>query len=157
MEPLIKLRISEQCKLVLVGDVFQSLREIIMERQLSVLKHLLKDSLDRVGVIHNLNKLKVEYDHEAPFVILKYKLQLEILEIIIKENANSVYYSKLKKETEDYLEFHNQRLKKTDFKCCLAGCLFHCRKHRDYIRHLKRFHSKETNFIWNWFCYTTLL
>ena len=118
-----------------------------MERQLAVLKDLLKDNLDRVGVIHNLNKLKVEYDHEAPFVILKYKLQLEILEIIIKENANSVYYSKLKKETEDYLEFHNQRLKKTDFKCCLAGCLFHCRKHRDYIRHLKRFHSKETNFI----------
>ena len=36
-------------------------------------------------------------------------------------------------------------MKKAEFNCCLVGCLFKCNKHRDYIRHLKRFHSKEPN------------
>ena len=118
-----------------------------MENYKSTLKDLLGNRLDRVNIIYNLAKLRVEYNDEAPFVILKYQLQLEVLKEIYKElgENQNIYYSTLRKETEEYLEYHNLKSKKTGFHCCLVGCLFKSKKHRDYIRHLKQFHARESN------------
>ena len=117
-----------------------------MESKKRLLKNLLQNSVDRVSVIYHLIKLKVEHDDEDPFVILKYKLQLEVIKEISKELDidQNVYYTSLMKETEDYLEFHHQRLKRTEFSCCLVGCIFRCSEHRMYIRHIQHSHSRET-------------
>ena len=119
-----------------------------MEQQKSLLSSLLRNTLDRVTIIYNLQKLKVDHDGDEPFVILKYKLQLQIIDNILKEVdiRQNVYFARLKKETEDYLEFHNQKVEKS-FKCCLVGCLFKCKPHRDYIRHLKRAHTRESQLV----------
>ena len=101
-------------------------------------------------VISNLQLLKVDFEENKPFVILKYKLQLVILENICKQvdsgGANG-YYGKLKQETQDFLEFHNQELERRKFLCSLAGCLFKCNRHRNYIRHLKHAHSRESHLV----------
>ena len=109
-----------------------------MEHLKGLLSSLLGNRLDRVSIIHELQKLKVEFDDDAPFVILKYKLQLNVIEIIAKEiyqDNPSVYYLKLKKETLAYLEFHHKEESKTMFHCCLVGCFYKTGRHRRYISH----------------------
>lgn len=102
--------------------------------------------MDRVNIIHNLQNLKVQFDDNAPFVVLKYKLQLEILENM-KINEENVYYTRLKQETKNYLEFHRTRLEKKQYQCCFVGCIFKCRKHLFYIRHIQSKHARDTNFL----------
>lgn len=98
-------------------------------------------------MIYNLLKLKQCVDEDAPFIILKYKLQLELIQIISKQsNQDDLYFSTLKKETIEYLEFHQMKEIKTGFSCCLVGCLFKTGRHRNYIRHLKQSHANASNF-----------
>ena len=122
---------------------------IEMENLKALLSSLLGNHLDRVTIIYNLKKLKVDFDDEAPFVVLKYKLQLLIIENICKEihQDQNVYFARLKQETEKLLEFHHQKLDKRMFKCCLVGCLYKCNRHRNYIRHVKHAHSRESNLV----------
>ena len=118
-----------------------------MEHQKSILRALLGNNLDRVTLIHNMRQFKVTFDDDAPFSILKYQLQLHIIEDISRDEnlGENAYYSRLKKETEEYLVYHNQRLVKKKYTCCLSGCLFECSKHRDYIRHVRHSHSRDSN------------
>jgi hypothetical protein len=118
-----------------------------MDQLKELLTALLSNQLDRVKVIYNLLKLKQSVDEDAPFIILKYKLQLELIQNISKQsNHDDVYLSTLKKETLDYLEFHQMKRIETGFSCCLVGCLYKTGRHRNYIRHLKQSHSNASSF-----------
>ena len=116
-----------------------------MEHHRSLLKSLLGNHLDRVTVIYNLQRLKQVIDEDSPFAILKYKLQLEFVEIIAKESPIDDYIATLKKETIAYLEFHHKKVTKSCFKCCLGGCIYKTSRHRNYMRHLKQSHSQNYN------------
>ena len=119
-----------------------------MESQKELLKSILQNQLDRANLLSNLRKYKVSFDEESSFVILKYKLKLKLLENISHGDCDvneRVDIDRMKKETEEFLKFHNEKLSRVKFKCTLAGCLFECGKHRDYIRHLQRVHPQETN------------
>ena len=116
-----------------------------MEHHRSLLKSLLGNHLDRVTIIYHLQRLKQVIDEDAPFAILKYKLQLELVEIIAKESPGDNYIATLKKETNDYLKFHQQKVTKICFKCCLVGCIYKTTRHRNYMRHLKQSHSQNSN------------
>ena len=118
---------------------------LIMEHHRSLLKSLLGNQLDRVTVIYHLQRLNQVIDEESTFAILKYKLQLELVEIISKDSPFDNYLATLKKETIDYLEFHLKRVTKSCFKCCLVGCIFKTSRHRNYMRHLKQTHSQDLN------------
>ena len=121
-----------------------------MEQLKSLLARLLRNTLDKVSVIYNLEKMKVKFDDEASFVVLKYTLQLHVVINLSREvldNSDNGYYATLKKETEDLLEFHHQKLEKQNFTCCLVGCLFKCNRHRFYIRHLQHSHSRDSTFV----------
>ena len=120
---------------------------VTMEQLKAILSALLRNSLDRVSIIQNLKKLKHAFDDDEPFVILKYKLQLHVVESICREETQNVYYETLKKESQSYLEFHSTKLCKTKFSCCLAGCLYTTDRHRSYIRHLKHSHSRESRLV----------
>ena len=121
--------------------------KVTMEQLKTILSALLRNSLDRVSIIQNLKKLKQVFDDDAPFVILKYKLQLYAVESICREETQNVYYQTLKKESQSYLEFHSEKLYKTKFSCCLAGCLYTTERHRSYIRHIKHSHSRESRLV----------
>ena len=71
----------------------------------------------------------------------KYVVQKALLDQILKYDSSD-YYKRLLSETEKHLV-----KKKTDcYTCCLAGCVFRTRKHRLYIRHLKRVHTTHDRF-----------
>ena len=96
----------------------------VMEQQRDLLSALLSNRLDRVKVIHNLLRLKQSVDEDAPFIILKYQLQLELIQILLKQSSqDDLYLSSLKKETISYLDFHHKKHTQTGYPCCLAGCL----------------------------------
>ena len=121
-----------------------------MDQQKKLLSSLLANSLDRASLLYNLTSLKVQYDDEEPSVILKYKLQLRVVENIFKginRTEENVYYETLMKESKDYLRFHLKKNQVTTYQCSLVGCLFKCRWHRNYIRHIQRAHSKETRIV----------
>ena len=83
-----------------------------MDQQKKLLSSLLANSLDRATLLYNLTSLKVQYDDEEPSVILKYKLQLRVVENIFKginRTEENVYYETLMKESKDYLRFHHQK------------------------------------------------
>ena len=112
-----------------------------------LLKTSLHNQLDRVNIVSNLKRFKVNFSEESSTVILKYKLRLKLLETVIpsaidgRENAEFI---RMKKETEEFLRFHNEKLASENFKCTLAGCLFECNRHREYVRHLQRVHPRES-------------
>ena len=121
-----------------------------MEQLKNLLSALLRNSLDRVSIIHNLKKYKQECDEDAPYVILKYKLQLHVVESICREvihGSQNDYFETIKKETQSYLEFHSKKLHKVKFSCCLAGCLYKTERHGSYMRHLKQSHSQESRLV----------
>lgn len=79
---------------------------------------------------------------------MKYKLRLKLLENIIQsadEGTEKLEFIRMKKEAEEFLKFHNEKLSSENFKCTLAGCLFECNRHREYVRHLQRVHPRESN------------
>ena len=118
----------------------------IMDWQRDLLQSLSKNQIDRVNLLRNLRKLKVSFDEESEYVILKYKLKLKLIENI----ADNVYadenesINRLRKETEKLLLYHNERVLRTNYKCSLVGCLYECRRHREYLRHIQRVHSQES-------------
>ena len=119
-----------------------------MEAQRELLKASIQNQLDRLKLLNNLKKYKVIYNEESPTVILKYKLRLKLLENIIVsvgEDTEKLECIRLKKEAEEFLKFHNEKISSVNFKCTLAGCLFECNRHRDYLRHLQRVHPKESH------------
>ena len=118
-----------------------------MEEQKALLASLLGNRLDRVSIIFNLRNSKADFDENLPYVILKYKLQLLVIENLSKDRGQTMYYSTLKKETEEILLFYNQKEDSRKFQCCLVGCIFKCNKHRVYIRHIQRSHSRESNLV----------
>ena len=118
----------------------------VMEQQRDLLSALLSNRLDRVKVIHNLLRLKQSVDEDAPFIILKYQLQLELIQILLKQSSqDDLYLSSLKKETISYLDFHHKKHTQTGYSCCLAGCLYRTGRHRYYLRHLKQSHANASN------------
>ena len=122
---------------------------IAMEDQKSLLSSLLGNNLDRVSIIYHLKRFRAEFEEAAPYVILKYKLQLFVIENLSREfhddPGQTAYYGTLQKETEDTLKFYNQKKDSRKFQCCLVGCIFKSNKHRFYIRHLQRSHARESN------------
>ena len=118
-----------------------------MEEQKALLASLLSNRLDRVSIIFNLKNFKANFDEKLPYVILKYKLQLIVIENLSKEAGQTIYYSTLKKETEEILIFYDQKQDSRKYQCSLVGCIFQCSIHRLYIRHLRQSHSRETNLI----------
>ena len=119
-----------------------------MEKQKELLKSLLANRLDRVSILYNLKSLKSDCDENLPYVVLKYKLQLLVIDNISKESGgDDVCLDNLKKETEKMLTFYKQKVDSAKYKCCLVGCMFHCNRHRSYVRHLKRSHSRESNLV----------
>ena len=133
-----------------------------MEKLKELLTSLLGNRLDRVTILSNLKRLKVGFDEDADFVVLKYRLQLVVLESLLKRtdlsDLDSLNYTRVKKETEDVLEFHRQKEDNRKFHCCLVGCLFRCTRHRDYIRHIKRVHNNRDSSVvcqFGWVCKRT--
>ena len=118
-----------------------------MEAQRGLLKSLLRNQLDRVKLLSNLKKHKVIFDEESPHVILKHKLQLKLIDNIstCADDSETLNLARLRKETEDILTFNKEKLAKVMFKCCLAGCLYECHRHREYMRHIQRVHPQESN------------
>ena len=119
-----------------------------METQRELLKTLSRNQIDRVKLLSNLKKYKVIFDEESSYIILKYRLKLKLIENIttcVSDDNEIANFARMKKETEDFLDFQNEKLAKEKFKCCLAGCLFECKEHRYYMRHLQRVHPKESH------------
>ena len=119
-----------------------------MDGQRELLKASLHNQLDRVNILSNLKKFKVNFSEVSSTVILKYKLRLKLLANIIQsasDGTEKIEFIRMKKEAEEFLKFHNEKLASENFKCTLAGCLFECNRHREYVRHLQRVHPRESN------------
>ena len=120
-----------------------------MDTLKELLASLLQNRLDRVKLISTLLKFKVDFNEEMPSMILSYKLRHVLLDRLILHEEHEIqkaYYTRLKQETEDYLEYHQEKIASAKYKCSLAGCLFECTWHRDYFRHLHRVHPRESYF-----------
>ena len=120
-----------------------------MDAQRELLKASIQNQLDRVKLLTNLKRYKANYNEESSTVILKYKLRLKLLENIIqsaRDELEKLECIRLTKEAEEFLKFHNEKLSSENFKCTLAGCLYECNRHRDYLRHLQRVHPQESQF-----------
>ena len=121
-----------------------------MDTQRELLQSLSRNQLDRIRLMSNLKKFKVNFDDDSSYVILKYKLKLNLIENIAKgvsDEFEAGDLARMKKETEDFLAFHTRDVSKDKFKCCLAGCLFQCKRHKYYVRHLQRVHPKNSNLM----------
>ena len=119
-----------------------------MDGQRELLKASLHNQLDRVHILSNLKKFKVNFSEVSSTVILKYRLRLKLLANFIQsasDGAEKLEFIRMKKEAEEFLKFHNEKLASENFKCTLAGCLFECNRHREYVRHLQRVHPRESN------------
>ena len=137
--------------LLIISFLFQIFSKFLgaqfMEEQKDLLKSLLENRLDRVSILHHLHRFKADYDEQLPYVVLKYQLQLLVIENLSKERGSSVIYSKLKEETMKILRFYHQKRISRKFLCCLVGCIFKTNKHMFYIRHLQRSHSRESSLV----------
>ena len=103
-----------------------------MDGQRELLKASLHNQLDRVNILSNLKKFKVNFSEVSSTVILKYKLRLKLLANIIQsasDGTEKIDFIRMKKEAEEFLKFHNEKLASENFKCTLAGCLFECNRH----------------------------
>ena len=109
-----------------------------MERIATLLESVRKNHMDRVNLIHNLITFKVNFDDEEPFAVLKYRLQLTLIEYLRKDYTNDESLITFEKETRDLLEFHLLKPLEDKIKCCVSGCLFKTSQHRSYIRHLQQ-------------------
>ena len=119
-----------------------------MEKQKELLSSLLANRLDRVSILYHLKSLKADCDENLPYVVLKYKLQLLVIDYISRESGHdNLYLGTLQKDTEKILAFYKQKAGTEKFKCCLVGCMFQCSRHRNYVRHLQRSHSRECNLV----------
>ena len=108
-------------------------------------KQLLKDTdnYDRFQILDKLHTFSIHHVDEECTPILRQHLQKAILEEILKVESGEVYHSRMMKVVMD--------LKTTDpaYKCCLIGCRFTHRRHREYLRHLKAEHSNLSKLVCN--------
>ena len=119
-----------------------------MDAQRNLLEALSKNELDRVTLLRNLKKFKVNFNECSEYVILKYRLKIKLPDNISRMMSKCLEkeeVEKSKKEAEDLLRFYNEKISRLNYKCSFVGCLYEARKHRDYILHLKRVHPEGSN------------
>ena len=117
-----------------------------MDKIRELLSAVVCNRLSRVDILRHLSRFNVDFEDDASFVILRYKLQHELILILIRYlPEGDSFLLALKKETEDYLEFYCRKPVEKWISCCLTGCYFKTKKHRKYIRHLKNFHANSVN------------
>ena len=104
-----------------------------MHAQRSLLESLCKNQLDRVTLLKNLEKFKVNFNEGSDYVILKDRLKIKLLENIsrdVSECQEKEEIDKLKKEAEDLLRYHHEKVSRLHYKCSFVGCLYECERHR---------------------------
>ena len=88
--------------------------------QKDLLKLISQNQLDKVNIMTNLKKYKVIFNNDSTYVILKYKLKIKVLEQLLQYPSDDpnkkVEFERMKKETEDFLIFHNEKLSRVNFK-----------------------------------------
>jgi len=119
-----------------------------MNTQRNLLEALTKNQLDRVTLLNNLKKFKVNFNEGSAYVILKYRLKIKLLDNIsqiVSECREKEEIEKSMKEAEDLLRYHNEKISRLKYKCSFVGCLYESRRHLDYIRHIQRVHPEGSN------------
>ena len=107
-----------------------------------ILRGLCRNELDRVKVVSYLQKFKVDHEGDEFFSVLKVKLKMKVLKTIIACNPEeNEELTRMMEEATRFLDHHSLKTQKSTITCCLPGCMYEGRKHRDYLRHLKRIHS----------------
>ena len=109
------------------------------------LQKLLQNKIDQFELLNLAQRLFVKLDNVGSFSKQKALVQKSLLEQIIKEdNGNPVYHNLLKR-TQHVLG----SVKASNYFCCFVGCLFTTSKHRLYLLHLRRTHSRCQNLQCN--------
>ena len=119
-----------------------------MEALKTLLISVSQNQMDRISLMNSLLKFKVNFSEESTSMILSYRLRLVLLERLVVQEDNIMRkadYQRLKCEAENYLKYHQEKLVSAKYKCSLAGCLFECTRHRDYLRHVNKVHPNERN------------
>ena len=107
-----------------------------------ILRGLCRNELDRVKVVSYLQKFKVDHERDEFFSVLKVKLKMKVLKTIIACNPEeNEELTRMMEEATRFLDHHSLKTQKSTITCCLPGCMYEGRKHRDYLRHLIRIHS----------------
>ena len=100
------------------------------------------DGMDRFQVTRELSRLSVQSDRDElnyNKLLLKRALIEEILKI---EDANKLHYQILLDSVLKRLDYKSQL-----YGCCLNGCRFEGKRHREYIKHLRTSHPRISHVI----------
>ena len=132
-----------------------------MEYQKLLLFSIIENRIDRVDIIHQLRNLKVNFKMDADFELLKHLLQRQVIGNLEKAGFNGdLNLASMKKESESVIRrMSSVKDSLSHFDCCLVGCIYSCKNHRSYIRHLSRVHPRESNLVCNygWSCKSSFL
>ena len=117
-----------------------------LSNYVSLLPHLINEEVYNKLLFKTISfhDLKLELKRRSipsllsdTYYILTLKLRLEIL----KESKVDLVHVQPLIEEIDY--FYSQQRKSKLFECCLIGCPFKARDHKDYVKHLRVLHTNS--------------
>ena len=115
----------------------------------------MSNRMDRVTLVNNIVKFKIQCNTSAPFNILRNQMKLFLIEEILKshhERRDEMILQRLRTETVGMLKILDpeDRKRKKQYTCCLTGCLFRDSAHREILRHISRVHPHEDRLMCNY-------
>ena len=101
------------------------------------------DGMDQFQVVSELDRFFVQNVRRDELNHMKLQLRRVLLEEIIKVDNRNIYSERLQAIVK--LLKHRSQL----YGCCLIGCRFEGKGHRDYVKHIRTSHPHVSNVICN--------
>ena len=146
----IKLKSSEEMVISQLDGEDDTFEEIVNAESSQLdgikcdLNKLIQNKMDKFEVLNLSRRFGLDASDQASFSTQKLKLQIVMVENILKEDDQE-YYQNLLIETNQLLN----KLKETGYACSLVGCSYRAKAHRQYIRHMKEIHPTHNKFTCN--------
>ena len=106
---------------------------------------LVLNEIDQFEVLSLANKLCVNIEGQD-FFQQKLLVKIALLDQLLKSEPDNLNFRNLLEEARMRLN----RVKSSNYLCCLVGCIFQTDKHRLYLQHLKKIHSTNQELICNY-------
>lgn len=110
----------------------------------STLEKVLLNQLDKFQILSLIARYCIDLNGERDFTRQRHFLLKFLLENLLKDQDNE-YYKQLLDESNRVCNVKRS----SGYNCCISGCLYRTNRHKHYIEHLKKVHSRLKKMICN--------
>ena len=110
-----------------------------------LLTRLVHNTVSKFEVVFEINKRKINYSQNEDFVLLKLYLQIDVAKELLANNGGTeeqkFRYEEILRNSEGHLKEIESKKSDRSYSCQVSGCPFKNNTYREFLRHLRKYHS----------------